>query len=84
MLGSFIYGWLSYVNTFYFFTGFIGVIGFLSILTLPSSLNKDERTDGNQEGQDESEKPDLSYSTVIANKRSLSAVLLMVFAMTAA
>jgi len=47
-LGSFVYGYLSYVNTFYFFTSFIGIIGFFSIRTLPSSLNNTEQEETDQ------------------------------------
>lgn len=43
VMGSLVFGWLTYVNTFYFFTGFIFFFGYGSILCLPGYLNRNEQ-----------------------------------------
>jgi len=39
VLGSFLYSGIGYVNTFYFFTGFISSIGGFCVLIMPKRLN---------------------------------------------
>ena len=39
VIGSFVYSFLSYVNTFYFFTAYVGVIGTICVILVPSRLN---------------------------------------------
>jgi len=80
-LGSFVYGYLSYVNTFYFFAGFIGVIGLCSIATLPSSMNQADRPA--ESSGDDDDRLILSYCQILSNRRSISAFVIMAFAMTA-
>lgn len=42
VIGALIFGWVGYVNTFYFFAGFIAVLGGTCIFFLPSRLNNSE------------------------------------------
>lgn len=40
VIGSFVYSAIGYVNTFYFFTGFIFGFGAFCILLIPSRINQ--------------------------------------------
>lgn len=42
VIGSFLYGGLGYVNTFYFFTAFIFATGAVCVLLLPKRINEKE------------------------------------------
>jgi hypothetical protein len=39
MIGSLVFRWLNYVDTFYFFTVYILVIGLTSVYMIPSRVN---------------------------------------------
>lgn len=39
LMGSLVYSWLNYVQTFYFFSGYIFFVGILAIVMIPSRVN---------------------------------------------
>jgi MFS family permease len=44
VLGSFAYSIMNYVNTFYFFTAYIGVVGMSCVCSIPSRINQSSKS----------------------------------------
>jgi hypothetical protein len=42
VIGSFAYSLMNYVNTFYFFTGYILLIGMTCVTCIPSRINQSQ------------------------------------------
>lgn len=80
VVGSFVYAWVGYVNTFYFFTVFIGSISTVCVILLPSHLNHSQKS---QEISftPRAEVPDVGYAKILSNKRSFIAMFILSFAM---
>ena len=52
LLGALVYSFLNYVQTFYFFSGYIFFVGLLAIFMIPSSVNqKNEKRDTTEAGE---------------------------------
>jgi DHA1 family multidrug resistance protein-like MFS transporter len=52
LLGSIVYGWLGYIYTFYFFTAYIAIFGFVSVAMIPSRVNRMAEEDLGSEAED--------------------------------
>lgn len=87
LLGAVVYAWLGYVNTFYFFTGYIGVLGFGSNLMMPSRLNQrasdDDEEEENVDGDQNQDKDEygIAYCDILKNRKSAAALVANVLGM---
>lgn len=84
VLGSFAYSFLSYVNTFYFFTAYILLIGSVCVLFIPARINNKTSAgddDPVKAFQIEEYKKEISYLFILKNRRSLSAFAICTFSM---
>jgi len=82
VIGSFAYSLMNYVNTFYFFTGYILLIGTTCVTCVPSRINQSQAK--SQDGGKPGVNPfasEVTYWKILQNRRSLSAVLICIFAM---
>jgi len=52
LIGSIVYGWLGYIYTFYFFTAYIAIFGFVSVAMIPSRVNRMAEEDLGSEAED--------------------------------
>ena len=44
-MGALVYSWLTYIQTFYFFTGYIFLVGIIAIVMIPARVNTVEKVE---------------------------------------
>ncbi len=72
LMGSIVFRYFNYIDTFYLFTAYIFIIGMISVFVIPSRVNKvvvateDSST--------------ISFGFILDNKRSLTAIVLCIIA----
>ena len=90
VLGSLVYTLCqSYVQTFYFFTAFIFVVGTVCVSFVPSRINKKAAglvlvpATENIPAVANPYRQSITYFTILRNRRALSTIIMCVYAMTA-
>ena len=78
LMGSLVYAFLNYVQTFYLFSGYVFYTGLLAIFMIPSKVNKSNQgsfaeEDGLTQG--------ITYKEIASNKRAVMATLLCTLSM---
>ena len=81
LIGSIVYGWLGYINTFYFFTAYIAFFGFGSVFMIPSRVNNTAEEDEEGEEEENAGTIDVSYCDIMSNRKSISALAACVLGM---
>jgi len=77
VIGSFAYSLMNYVNTFYFFTAYVGIIGMTCVSLIPARINQSSKKDeGPNPFNDE-----VGYLQILSNRRALGSILICVFGM---
>lgn len=72
LIGSIIYVYMSYVNTFYFFTVYMLVLGLGAVLMIPTRINEIEHPE-NRESDLVFET--ISYCEILKNRGALTTLL---------
>lgn len=49
LMGALVYSWLTYIQTFYFFTGYIFIVGIIAIVMIPARVNTVEKVEESKE-----------------------------------
>ena len=84
VLGSVAYSFLSYINTFYFFTGYIALIGGVCVCFIPNRINNSTQSSSGSP-EDEAKlaqyKKEITYFSILKNRRSVSAFSICTFSM---
>lgn len=84
VLGSLAYtAFGSYVNTFYFFTVYIAVIGSICVSFVPDRINNKPGASSDGTVEENPYAKTITYGTILKNRRSLSSILMCVYGMTA-